>query len=232
MSYTVVITVTDCSPPNKPIKGAIITDGSSDGTKTTDQKGQASYEVTGDEDDPDLPYTVQVSAGNNYGVQMITLEPGEGSVSLCLPASLGQGSGIPVVPPDAPDLFPNPASLRGPNCITVTWTAPQSYDKYLIWWTQNGTAMPQGEVDTSGRSGSWTTPETIPGFQYTFSIKGGVSAIGGDVYSVWGPISRTTAVPNLNSLVLFLLESGFSLPQQMRRLMAPQTSLRKFMKLA
>jgi hypothetical protein len=228
MSYTVLITVTDCQT-GKPIADATVTDGAN--LTTTDNNGTTNFEVDFPEGDPDLPDTVQISK-DRYKPQPVTLDPRVPRVYTCLePFALPPPSDLP--PPGLPTVNPKPATLTEDNRIVVNWTAPQPYDKYLVWWTRNGISMPQVElVNSASKSGSWTATETTPSFSYTFKVKGGVSEISGAyVYSEWGPEASTVAVPNLRSLRAFLQASGISLPQEMRSLMFTQTSLRKFMKI-
>jgi len=126
-----------------------------------------------------------------------------------------------------------PATMTKPDQITVKWTS-QPYDKFLIWWTQNGVDMAQGEVDSSGSSGSWTASPTVPRAKYTFSVKGGQygGVFGNYNYSDWGPTVTATAPPQYSSLRFFLRASGVNPSAQgMRSLMHPQHSVRKFMKL-
>ncbi len=136
-------------------------------------------------------------------------------------------------PPTITAIDAVPATLTSPDKITVKWTS-QPYDKFLIWWTQNGVAMDQGEVDSSGSSGSWIASPTTPGARYTFSVKGGVSGgIGGNyLYSDWGPTIAATAPPRYSSLRLFLRASGINpAAQGMRSIMKTQRSVRRLMKL-
>jgi hypothetical protein len=86
---------------------------------------------------------------------------------------------------------PGHAMKASDDQITVKWTS-QPYNKFLIWWTQNGVAMDQGEIDDSQSGGSWTASPITPGALYTFSVKGGVSGgIGGNyLYSDWARRSR------------------------------------------
>jgi hypothetical protein len=67
---------------------------------------------------------------------------------------------------------------------------------------------------------------------YTFAIDGGLKSFPfGYGYSGFGPTASAEAVPNLTSLGAYLQVNDLNLPQRMRSLMSPQTSLRKFMKL-
>jgi len=123
--------------------------------------------------------------------------------------------------------------MTKPDQITVKWTS-QPYDKFLIWWTQNGMAMAQGEVDSSGSSGSWTASPTVPGAKYTFSVKGGTygGVFGNYNYSDWGPTVTATAPHRYSSLRYFLRASGVNPgAQPLRKLTQKQSSVRKFMKL-
>lgn len=139
-------------------------------------------------------------------------------------------------PPVITAIDARPATMTKPDQITVTWTS-QPYDKFLIWWTQNGLAMDQGEIDNSQSGGSWVASPSVPGARYTFSVKGGVSGgIGGNyLYSDWGPTITATAPRNYSSLRYFLRASGINPGAQgLRSLMHQQhqPSLRKFMKLS
>jgi hypothetical protein len=130
---------------------------------------------------------------------------------------------------------PEPATLTQPDQIVVKWESPQSYDKYLIWWTQNGQPMKQGEPGGTGGSGSWSATPITPGARYTFAVKGGVSAgiLGNYIYSPWSPTLTIIAPDHVRSLRKFLVASGINpAAQRVRSLLDGQTSLRKFMKLA
>jgi hypothetical protein len=229
MSYTVLLTVTDCET-GKPLQSATVTDGQTTGT--TDKNGQVNFEVVGTDDDPDPVDTVRISA-TNYGPQYAGLGSNLPALYICLQTLTSSPPQAPLPKPSLPSLNPQPANLKQGNRIAVSWTAPQSYNKYLIWWTLNGVAMPQGEVDAAGKTGSWTA-STTPGSFYTFKIDGGAATDpwGDYQYSGWGPAAGAKAVPNLTSLRAFLEASGINLPQQMRSLMSTQSSLRNFMKLA
>jgi hypothetical protein len=127
-----------------------------------------------------------------------------------------------------------PATISDPDRITVKWTS-QPYDKFLIWWTQNGEALAQGEVDSSGSSGSWTASPTVPGARYTFAVKGGTygGIFGNYNYSDWGPTISATAPRQYSSLRYFLRASGVNPgAQPLRKLAHKQSSVRKFMKLS
>jgi hypothetical protein len=127
-----------------------------------------------------------------------------------------------------------PATLTQPDRITVGWGSSQPYDKFLISWTQNGEPMAQGEVDSSGTTGSWTASPITPGARYTFAVKGGVSGgiLGNYLYSDWGPTLTVIGAKNLTSLRQFLTASGINpTAQGVASLRKGQTSLRKFMKL-
>jgi hypothetical protein len=137
-------------------------------------------------------------------------------------------------PPIITSSDPEPATITQPNSIRISWRSSMNYDKFLIWWTagQSPLPEPQGESDQSGYSGSWTAAPTIPGVIYAFSVKGGVSALGGYLYSDWGPTVKVSATHNLTSLRQFLQRSGIDpAGQGVRSLMSSETSLRKFMKL-
>jgi len=245
MSYSVAITVTSCQG-NKAISGASISDGVNT-TKTTDKNGQATFEVVNSVDqdgnpDPDLPDQVRISA-DGYGPLFATVNPppdGPSSVAFCLqPYSDQPGQNPSLQKPSAPTLKAQPSTMTTDASILVSWTSPQSYDKYLIWWTYQGAPQgghfPQGEVDNTGTSGSWTATPVSPGYTYIFQVEGGNKNFWGilkSVYSGWGPSSRIEGPANLTTLKGYLQASGVSLPQNMRSLMAPQTSLSKFMKLS
>ncbi len=127
-----------------------------------------------------------------------------------------------------------PATLTQPDRITVKWTS-QPYDKFLIWWTQNGEANAQGEDGNSGSSGSWTASPTVPGARYTFAVKGGTygGVFGNYLYSDWGPTINATAPHHFSSLRLYLRASGINPgAQRLRSLTQKQASVRKFMKLS
>ena len=235
MSYTVLITVTN--PQGAGIEGAVINDMLS--SVSTDQNGQANFEVVGSEDDPNPADTVQITKPN-YGPETEQLGSNLGAVEVVLePLPMSPAPGPAAQEPGAPNLTPQPATITSDNSILVSWISPQSYEKYLIWWTYEGApsdaSFPQGEVDNTGTTGSWTATPTTPGFTYTFKIEGGnrnLLGILGYNYSGWGPTASMKAVPNLTSLKQFLRASGISLPSQLKSLMLPQTSLRKFMKLS
>jgi hypothetical protein len=129
---------------------------------------------------------------------------------------------------------PEPANVTQPDRITVKWGSPQSYDKFLIWWTQNGEPMHQGESDNTASSGSWTASPVTPGARYTFAVKGGVSGgIGGNyLYSEWSPTLTVIAPQHFRSLRQFLVASGINpAAQGVASLMKGQKSLRAWMKL-
>jgi len=137
-------------------------------------------------------------------------------------------------PPTITGLDLQPATLTQPDRITVRWSSSQAYDKFLIWWTQNGQPMDQGEVDSSGIAGSWTASPVTPGARYTFAVKGGVSGgiLGNYLYSDWGPTLTVIGAKNLASLRQFLTASGVNpAGHGVASLRKGQTSLRKFMKL-
>ncbi len=126
-----------------------------------------------------------------------------------------------------------PATLTQPDRITVKWTS-QTYDKFLLWWTQNGEANAQGEVNNSGSSGSWIASPTVPGARYTFAVKGGTygGVLGNYLYSDWGPTVKATAPFHFSSLRLYLRASGINPGAQLLRAKTQkQMSVRKFMKL-
>jgi len=138
-------------------------------------------------------------------------------------------------PPWVSGLDPEPLNLKQPDRITVKWSSPQAYDKFLIWWTQNGADMAQGEVDGTATSGSWTASPTVPGARYTFAVKGGVSGgiLGNYLYSDWSKAIAVVAAQHSLSLRQFLTSSGINpAAQGVSSLLKGQTSLRKFMKLS
>jgi hypothetical protein len=208
MSYTVTITVTDTN--NKPIQGASISDGGQSPTVSTDPHDVANFTVEPVDDDPDLPDNIQISKPD-YGPQYATLEPGQPPLTIQLQPFPAQPPSGKLTPPTVKVDANEPATLQGPGTITVSWVSIQ-YDKFLIWWTVNGQSLAQGEVDTGGTSGSWTTNQPVsPGAVYTFSVEGGTSAgLSGYNYSGWGNTVTVTAVQNLLSLVQFLVHSGIN----------------------
>lgn len=117
------------------------------------------------------------------------------------------------------------------NRITVSWSSPTNYDKFLVWWTEDGIALQQGEIDSAGTSGSWTAP-TAPGHWYTFQVEGGLSSGLGYDYSGWGPKVRILAPPNLTDLRQYLLNSGVNpVGRSLRSVMPSSDTLRKFMRI-
>jgi hypothetical protein len=138
-------------------------------------------------------------------------------------------------PPLITNVDPEPATITQPNRIRIGWQSSFEYGKFLIWWTLGQTILPQGEVDQTGYSGSWISRPTVPGLVYSFSVKGGVSSgvLGNWNYSDWGPTVKVGAAHNLTSLRQFLERSGIDPTSEgVRSLMSPETSLRRFMKLA
>jgi len=231
MSYTVLITVTNCQT-DKPIKGATVYDGTT--SLSTNAAGQCDFEVMSDEGDPDLPDQVQISA-NEYGPQYTILEPDDPAVSICLqPYPNPQTTGQPTKPV-VRVVANEPATLQAGGSITVSWVSSQ-YDKFLIWWTVDGEPLAQGEDKNSGTSGSWTTNQAVyPGATYTFAVEGGTSSgpLTGYNYSGWGNTVTVQAAQNLRSLRQFLLLSGIN-PSglHVRSIMGGLTSLKAVMKLA
>jgi len=149
---------------------------------------------------------------------------------------------VPQAPTDQPiqpfiiKVDNEPATLKGDGTITVSWVS-SPYTKFLIWWTQDGQPLKQGEVDLSSNatSGNWTTNQAVaPGAVYTFKVEGGTSQglFAGYHYSGWGNTVTVTAVQNLRSLVQLLKHSGIN-PAGLKvsSIMAGQTSLKKVMKL-
>jgi hypothetical protein len=148
-------------------------------------------------------------------------------------AQAAPAPGAQRVPPSISGLDAEPATATQPDRITVKWQSPQSYDKYLIWWTEDGQAMDQGEVDGTATAGSWTASPTVPGRTYTFSVKGGVSGgiLGNYLYSDWSPAIKLVAPAHRRSLRQFLVASGVNLSAQgVKALLKRQKSLRGFMK--
>ena len=127
----------------------------------------------------------------------------------------------------------SPANASRGNSITITWQADTLYNKYLIWWTVNGVAQPQGEVDVEGTTGSWTA-DTEPGYKYIFSVNGGQSG-GlnlGYQYSGWGPQKEVSSVPNLRNLRGFLVAGNADFAgKSIRAIMSPYRSLLIYMDL-
>ncbi|HEY4931214.1 MAG TPA: hypothetical protein VII23_06555 [Terriglobales bacterium] len=126
-----------------------------------------------------------------------------------------------------------PATLTQPDRITVRWSS-QPYDKFLIWWTQNGEGNAQGEVNSSS---SWIASPTVPGARYTFAVKGGTygGVLGNYLYSDWGPTVKAKAPFHYSSLRQYLRASGINPGAQgLRSLMHQhhQPSVRRFMKLS
>jgi hypothetical protein len=149
-------------------------------------------------------------------------------------AEAAPASGAQRVPPTINELDAEPATLTQPDRITVKWQSSQSYDKYLISWTQNGQAMDQGEVDGTATAGSWTASPTVPNAAYTFSVEGGVSGgVGGNyLYSDLSAAIKIIAPVHDRSLRQFLVASGINpAAQGVKSLMKGQKSLRAFMKL-
>ena len=230
MSYTVLISVTNCQT-NKPIAGAICTDGTT--PVTTNSNGLCNFEVQTLDDDPDLQDKIDISAPA-YGPEFVTLDPETPEVSVCLEP-------YPVTPPPEQPTNPvvkldsnEPATLTGAGTITVSWVSIE-YNKFLIWWTVNGLSLAQGEVDNAGTSGSWTTNQpVIAGATYTFAVEGGTYAgLSGYNYSGWGNTITVQAVQNLRSLLQFLEHSGINpVGLRLSSIMGGQTSLKQVMKLA
>ena len=157
--------------------------------------------------------------------------------SLCVGKSIvTQAAPLPPTqrnPPIISGIDAEPATMTQPDRITVKWTS-QPYDKFLIWWTQNGADMAQGEVAGPASSGSWIASPTKPGGRYTFSVKGGTygGVFGNYNYSDWGPTIKAIAPSHYSSLRNFLRASHVNPSAQgMRSLMRKQGSMRKFMKL-
>lgn len=173
--------------------------------------------------------TIQDPEDTSDGIYWETFCAYENTVARAAPQPEGQRS-----PPWISRLDPEPATLTQPDHITVTWGSPQPYDKYLVWWTQNGQPMKQGEPGDSGIAGSWTASPTTPGARYTFAVKGGVSGgiLGNYLYSDWSPTLTVIAPQHFRSLRQFLVGSGINLAAQpVKSLMTGQPSLRAWMKL-
>ncbi len=144
--------------------------------------------------------------------------------------SSSPGGNLP--PPTITHIIPYPATIKQDSSMTIEWSAFRQYNKFLVWWTQNGIALAQGEINTTGSSGTWSV-QTTPGYHYTFKVEGGVSAgLSGYDYSGWGPEVSVVAPANLNSLKQYLQNSGLHIANQsLRALMPTGTTLRQFMKL-
>jgi len=183
-----------------------------------------------------IPYTIHVCPRTETGQILDDQIDGEYWESYCVAGIITtQASSSPPVgtlpPPVITNLDPEPATIHQGNSITVAWSSTIKYDKFLVWWTENGIALAQGEIDAGGYSGSWTA-QTVPGANYTFAVDGGVGYTWGNDYSGWGPTKKITAVPNLTSLRQFLLHSGLNpIGQHLRALIPTGVTLRKFMKL-
>jgi hypothetical protein len=160
-----------------------------------------------------------------------------GEITTQVPAASSQHPTKPVII----KVDNEPATLTSYGTITVSWVSTQ-YDKFLITWTQDGFQMPQGEVDVTADSGSWTTPSSAsgtnqpvnPGASCTFAVEGGTDTglFSPPNYSGWGPTVNVTAVQNLRSLVQFLLHSGINWQGlSVKSIMGGQTSLKQVMKL-
>ena len=174
---------------------------------------------TGDKDNPDD----QID-----GVYWESLCVGQSIVTKSYPLPATQRQ-----PPMITAVDALPATMTKPDQITVKWTS-QSYDKFLIWWTQNGEPLAQGEVAGPAVAGSWIASPTVPGARYTFAVKGGTygGVFGNYNYSDWGPTITATAPHHYSSLRNFLRASQVNPSAQgMRSLMHTQHSVRKFMKL-
>jgi hypothetical protein len=128
-----------------------------------------------------------------------------------------------------------PATLNADASITISWVS-SSYDKFLVWWTVNGQSLAQGEVDTGGTSGTWTTNQQLSqGADYTLAVEGGTSAglFAGYNWSGWGPSVTVRALQNTDSLVTFLTNSGINpAGLSVSSIMGGKTSLKEVMKLA
>ncbi len=164
---------------------------------------------------------------------------GGAAVQICVPpvsqTILPQSppaAGEVLTPPFITNLDPQPATIHQGNSITVAWSSTIQYDKFLVWWTENGIAKIQGEIDADGYSGSWTAAPTVPGASYTFAMNGGIGYTWGADYSGWGPTQKINAVPNLTSLRQFLQHSGLDpIGQHLRSLLPTGVTLKRFMKL-
>lgn len=113
-----------------------------------------------------------------------------------------------LVPPVITSVVPEPETMSQGNRITIVWSSPTQYDKFLMRVTESGVwtgGTQQGEIDITGFSGSWTVL-TYPGNQYTFQVQGGVYAgiFSHYRYSRWGPTVAATAISNLRSLRRYL----------------------------
>jgi hypothetical protein len=174
--------------------------------------------------------TVQQPEDDSDGIYWENFCAWETIVARATPLAEGDQS-----PPWISAIDPEPATLTQPDRIIVSWGSPKSYDKYLIWWTQNGQPVKQGEPTVTGIGGSWTATPITPGARYTFAVKGGVSGgiLGNYLYSDWSPTITIIAPDHRRSLRKFLVASGINpAAQRVRSLLHGQTSLLKFMNLA
>lgn len=196
--------------------------------------------------DPAYSSSFQVQAGTYYTIALCPRTKtgddlddeieGQYWESYCVSTSIvTQSSDQPQGKLPAPiinSLSAKPATASQGGQITVSWSSSMTYNKFLIWWTENGQALQQGELDVQGASGSWTAGPTTPGATYTFSVKGGLYGGFQYNYSDWGSNVKAVAPQNLNALKQFLQLSGITLNGQgVRSVMATQ-SVRAFMKLA
>jgi hypothetical protein len=184
-------------------------------------------------------YTIALCPRNKNGNTLDDTVEGQYWETFCIYYSLiTQASTSPegatkFPPPTISNVVPTAATITKDCSIIVEWQSTITYDKFLIWWTENGIALGQGENDAKGTSGTWTAAPTRPACYYTFSVKGGVAREWGKYdYSDWGPQIKIIAPPNGTSLRRYLQASGIDPARQgMRGLMFPQSSLRRFMKL-
>jgi hypothetical protein len=134
-------------------------------------------------------------------------------------------------PPVISDLEPQPASISASSRVKMTLTSSdRPCKKFLIWWTEEGAAKSQGEVEPGANvtATTWTT-DTVPGLAYTFKAEG---YAGVDGWSKWGPEVNMVAPSNLRSLRQYLLHSSVDpVGENLGSLGLPAGSLRRFMKL-
>ena len=143
----------------------------------------------------------------------------------------GPPSGSGMVPPKIISVSSQPAKVNQGNSITINWSSPSTYQKFLIANTYNGEPLAQGQTEGQPPANSWTLT-TAPGNNYTFQVKGGVSGGFSWSYSDWGPMVSATAAPNLRSLRQFLTYSEVNLSGfVLSSLMPANITLREFMQL-
>lgn len=107
-----------------------------------------------------------------------------------------------------------PATLGVPGHIELRWQADVKYDKFIIWWTENGEANGQGEVENgSSTTGTWSA-STHPHRHYTFAVMGGQSTFWHFDYSGWGPVIQVDAAPPIQSVGQFVGRTSSSSDRQ------------------